>query len=321
MATAFDSLSLPEAVGAYLVVGFLIIVLGLTGFVSHLTRLCPLPIVFGMVAGVFLPISVNVVTGFSQQPVVSLVTVAGFVIVSAMPRYGRVLPPVLASLLFGGIVIGLTGRFSPTVIPPGIFALPVVVKPDFNWIGVAELAAPLVISVVVIQNMQGFAILRSVGHKPPVNAMTLMCGLGSIPMAFLGSVPTCVTGPAAGIIVGSAPVKRHFASAIVFGIILIVFGLAAPAMTWLAAGLPPTFIATVGGLALLPVLQQAFRATFSGPLALGGLVAFLVTVAGQPILNIGAPFWGLFFGILVAWLLEYKEMRAAISPTQGVSAS
>ena len=42
----------------------------------------------------------------------------------------------------------------------------------------------------------------------------------------------------------------------------------------------------------------------------GGLVAFLVIVAGLPVANIGGPFWGLVFGVGAraccsnAWILE-----------------
>ncbi|MEK9760854.1 MAG: benzoate transporter, partial [Candidatus Puniceispirillum sp.] len=35
-----------------------------------------------------------------------------------------------------------------------------------------------------------------------------------------------------------------------------------------------------------------------------GLIAFLVTFGGIPMLNIGAPFWGLVFGLLASLLLE-----------------
>ena len=32
--------------------------------------------------------------------------------------------------------------------------------------------------------------------------------------------------------------------------------------------------------------------------------AFLVTLAGVPVMNIGAPFWGLVFGVLASFLME-----------------
>jgi benzoate membrane transport protein len=44
--------------------------------------------------------------------------------------------------------------------------------------------------------------------------------------------------------------------------------------------------------------------SFRDRFALGALVAFLVTVADIPVLNIGAPFWGLVFGYAASRLLE-----------------
>jgi benzoate membrane transport protein len=73
---------------------------------------------------------------------------------------------------------------------------------------------------------------------------------------------------------------------------------------------PPAFIATLAGLAMLRVLQTAFAVSFQGRFTLGALVTFLVTVAGIPIFNIGAPFWALIAGSAVSLLLERADWRA-----------
>jgi benzoate membrane transport protein len=39
-------------------------------------------------------------------------------------------------------------------------------------------------------------------------------------------------------------------------------------------------------------------------------VTFLVTLANHPIYNVGAPFWGLVFGVLASWLLERADFAA-----------
>ena len=58
------------------------------------------------------------------------------------------------------------------------------------------------------------------------------------------------------------------------------------------------------------VLQAAFTVSFGGGFTLGALVSFLVTLNGQTLFNIGAPFWGLVFGFAVSWLLERKDFEA-----------
>jgi len=81
------------------------------------------------------------------------------------------------------------------------------------------------------------------------------------------------------------------------------FGALSPLFTRLLLEAPPAFIATMAGLAMLRVLQGAFSVAFEGRFALGALVTFLVTVAGIPILNIGAPFWALIAGTAVSLLI------------------
>ena len=49
-----------------------------------------------------------------------------------------------------------------------------------------ELVLPLAITVLVAQNAQGFAVLGGAGLKPPVNAVTTACGLGSLISATVG---------------------------------------------------------------------------------------------------------------------------------------
>ena len=95
------------------------------------------------------------------------------------------------------------------------------------------------------------------------------------------------------------------------GVYAMLFGLVAPLLTRLMLSTPPAFIATLAGLAMLRVLQSAFTVAFQTRFALGALVTFLVTVAGIPILNIGAPFWALIAGSLVSLVLERSDWRQA----------
>jgi benzoate membrane transport protein len=89
-----------------------------------------------------------------------------------------------------------------------------------------------------------------------------------------------------------------------------VFGLLAPLFVRLLLSTPPAFIAALGGLAMLRVLQTAFGVAFGGKFGLGALVTFLITVADVSIFNIGAAFWGLVLGFAASWLLERKDFQA-----------
>ena len=65
-----------------------------------------------------------------------------------------------------------------------------------------------------------------------------------------------------------------------------------------------------GGLALFEVLRSSFLTAFSGKLSIGAMTTFIITVADQPIANIGAPFWAIVFGLAVAYLFERPTMES-----------
>jgi benzoate membrane transport protein len=179
-----------------------------------------------------------------------------------------------------------------------------VYKPALSLRAMVELVVPLAITVLVVQNGQGITVLRSAAHTPPVDAITVACGAGAIVTAFLGAVPTCLTGPVNAIISSSGERTRHYTAGILVGLLALAFGIFAPVFTRLMLGTPKAFISALAGLAMLRVLQTAFTVSFRDRFALGALVTFLVTVADVPILNVGAPFWGLVFGYAASRLLE-----------------
>lgn len=187
---------------------------------------------------------------------------------------------------------------------------PVVQQPTWSAAAIVELVLPLAITVLVVQNGQGFAVLKAARHNPPVNAVTIACGVGAAVSTLVGAVSTCLTGPTNAIIVGSGERQRQYVAGIVVGLLAMVFGLLAPTFTRLLLIAPKSFIATLAGLAMLRVLQTAFVTAFANRFSLGALVAFLVTIADVPLLNVGAAFWGLVAGIVISVLLERADFTS-----------
>jgi benzoate membrane transport protein len=189
-------------------------------------------------------------------------------------------------------------------------ARPVVQAPVWSVRALVELVVPLAITVLVVQNGQGFAVLQAAGHRPPMNASTVVCGVGALLSATVGAVSTCLTGPTSALITSAGERRRHYTAAIFNGLLAVAFGLMAPAFTGLMLAAPKEYLMTLGGLAMLRVLQAAFVASFKDRFSLGALVSFLVTVADLSVLNIGAAFWGLVAGVAVSWLLERGDFAA-----------
>ena len=299
--------SMPELVGAYLVTGALILVLALTGLIRRVTAALPEPIIMAMVAGVFLPYGMRMIGAFDSSIWIAGSMVAGYLAVSVTPTLQRRFPPVLAALVAGSVAIIATGSFGPT----GDMALrivePIVFRPVFNLTAIIELVIPLTVTVVGIHNTQGFAIARNAGYQPPENMATLLCGSGTIVYGALGCVPTVVTAPANAILNVSGDPDWRYVGGIWFGIFILVFGIFAPTALQIGLALPAAFIATLAGLAMIPVLQSAFVSGFGGKFSLGALVTFLITVAGVSIFGIGAAFWGLVFGYAVSRIAERRD--------------
>ena len=299
---ALGHLAFAEVIGAFIATGVVMLALGVSGWWRRAMAIVPMPIVMAMVAGVFLRFGIGLVLAFRDGLAIAATMTAVWL---ALTVWKRRIPPLVAALVAGAVVIALQGSFRP---PPALFAFasPNLYVPAWSWTAMVELVVPLAITVLVVQNGQGIAVLTANGHRPPVNTITAACGAGSIVIGLFGSVSTCLTGPVNAILSASGERERQYTSAILVAALAMVFGLLAPFFTRLLLATPPAFIATLAGLAMLRVLQTAFTTSFGGAYSFGALVCFLVTVADVPIFNIGAAFWGLVFGLATSYLLERK---------------
>lgn len=300
-------LSFPQVVGAYYVTALLMLVLGATGWVKRMMELAPLPIVMGMVAGVFLRFGLDLVHAVFDDTAIAGAMVVVWLLLTALPQFGRRCPPIIGALLVGALAVIVLGRFDASSPLHLELVKPVIQQPAWSIAAIVELVVPLAITVLVVQNGQGFAVLKTAGHHPPVNAVTIACGFGAAITAIVGGISTCLTGPTNAILVSSGERQRQYIAGIVVGLLAILFGLLSPTFTRLLLNAPKSFIAALAGLAMLRVLQTAFVTAFATRFSLGALVAFLVTIADVPLFNVGAAFWGLVSGIVISVLLERAD--------------
>jgi len=306
---ALAHLAWPEVVGAFLGTGLLILALGLTGWVRRAMAAIPMPIVMAMVAGVFLSFGQGLVRASAADALIALPMVAVFLLLSWHRVLGRWVPPVLGALLVGVAAVLISGRFGAAGVGPWL-AAPVITAPQWSWQAMVELVVPLAITVLIVQNGQGVAVLRAAGHDAPVNTSAVACGAWTVLSSTAGAAPTCLTGPTNALLVASGRRERQYVAGVACGLLAMVFGLFAPLFTRVLLGMPASFIAVLGGLAMLRVLQNSFVAAFRGRFSFGALVTFLVTVSDLQLLNIGAAFWGLVAGLATSWLLERADFRA-----------
>ena len=306
LASALDHLTFEEVVGAYLVTAALVFAIGRSGLVEKMMNLIPKPIVMAMVAGIFLDFGLGIIHAFDDAFWIAASMCTAFILTTLLP-IGRLIPGILAALVTGAVVVVTTDSLQSAAPLTSFITTPLWITPSFTLSAMLELVIPLAITVLVVQNGQGFAVIRHAGHTPPMNAMTMACGLGSVPLALVGSVTMCVGGPANAILTASGKREYQYIGALTFGILAFVFGLFSSSATWLALQLPLAYIAVLGGLAVWKVLESAFVAAFSSKDIAGPLLTLLITVSDISIANIGAPFWALVFGGGLSGLLARAD--------------
>ena len=305
---ALQHLSFAEVIGAFYATSLLILVMGASGWVKRLMSALPMPIVMGMVAGVFLRFGLDLVRALHSDLAIAGPMVAAFLLLSANAALGRRIPPVIGALLVGAVVIAILGRVDTAALGAFGFAEALVQAPEWSIGALVELVVPLAITVLVVQNGQGVAVLKAAGHEAPVNMAAVVSGIGAAASAMVGAVSTCLTGPTNALLTSSGEHGRQYTAALTFGVFGVLFGLMAPTFTGLMLAAPREYIMVLGGLAMLRVLQGAFVASFGGgKFTLGTLISLLVTIADISIMNIGAAFWGLVAGFAVSWLMEKRD--------------
>jgi benzoate membrane transport protein len=105
---ALSHMGFDEVVGVYMTTAALLFILGATGLIRPLMARLPMPIAMGMVAGVFLPFGLHIISSFSALPLVAAVTVLAYAAFSWAPRISRQVPPLLGAIIAGLLVTTLT---------------------------------------------------------------------------------------------------------------------------------------------------------------------------------------------------------------------
>ena len=313
---ALGHLTWPEVIGAFFATGLLILLLGLTGWVRRMMNVIPMPIVMAMVAAVFLRFGTDLVRALGTDFAIAAPMIVVFFCLSALPLGARWIPPIIGALVIGAAAVAVSGQFGSIQSLGQWVAAPLLQAPQWSIQAMIELVIPLAITVLIVQNGQGIAVLRTAGHQAPVNAIAIACGVWSLLVAGVGGVSTCLTGPTKALLSASGERSRHYVAGICCGVFAMLFGLFAPLFTQLMLATPAAFIAVLAGLAMLRVLQSAFVTAFSSRFTLGALVTFIVTVSDITVLNIGAAFWGLIAGSLVSMLLEREDFAALRFPSE-----
>ncbi len=304
LVTVLAGYGLPEAVGAFLVSGLLVTLIGISGLFNSIMSLMPNEVIMGTLAGVLFKFGTEVFASLSGNPLLVGAMIAAYLVSF---RFVRRIPPALPALMAGLVVAGLSGRFDVGAVRFSV-SHPVLVAPSFDPGAIFSIAVPLTLLAVATQNAPGVGILWANGYRPPVNAITIFSGLGSVLTAPMVGNGLNIAAPMTAVCAGSEshldPNGRYMAT-VVQGLGFIAFGLAGATAISLIQALPSALVAGVAGLALLPVIFQSLRLSLGQPrhtLAAG--VALLVAASGLTILGISSAFWAIVAGVLLSHVLK-----------------
>src|SRR5207245_7592933 len=105
--------------------------LGLSGWVRRAMEAIPMPIVMGMVAGVFLRFGLDLVYAIRDDFWIAAPMAAAFLALGASQRLTRLVPPLIGALAVGAVMIGVLGKFAAA--PQAVaFAHPNLYAPTFS---------------------------------------------------------------------------------------------------------------------------------------------------------------------------------------------
>jgi benzoate membrane transport protein len=305
---ATPGLSMPTAVGAFVVAAGLIILTALIRPLGRLVERLPLPIASAMLAGVLLKIVVGPFESLATAPALIAPLIGLFLI-------ARVAAPSIAIILILMAGIGWAawlGLLQP--LPPLTFASLVWIPPAFDPAVAVGLGVPLYLVTMASQNLAGFAVLRASGYETvPAAPILGVTGTLSLLTAPLGAHTSNLAAISAAICTGKdchPDPARRWPAGVVYMLVYVVFAAIAPSMVAVFATLPPELVKSVAGLALASAMIGALAAAFgSSDDKFAPGLTFAVTASGVTVFGVGAAFWGLILGLLALVLARLSRRR------------
>jgi benzoate membrane transport protein len=299
---------LPEAVGAFVACGALIVLAGVTRLFERVMDRIPQAIAAALLAGVLARFGLDAVGAVQTAPLLVGVMALTFLLGRrAWPRYA------VPGVLLAGIVIAAAqGRMDTTGIVWAM-ARPMWTTPVFSVSALVGLALPLFIVTMASQNLPGVAAQRAAGYATPVSPSITATGAASVLLAPFGGYAFNLAAITAAICMGREahedPARRYLAS-VAAGLFYIALGLVGGAVVGLLGAFPRELVLAVAGLALLGTISGGLAAALKDEAhrdAAG--LTFLVTLSGVTLAGIGSAFWGVLAGS-VALMVQHYRSRA-----------
>lgn len=315
LAASTPGLSWPSALGAFLLSGLMMALLGLIPVLGRWAERIPSSIASAMLAGVLLPFCLQLFGLGAQDPaLVGLVVMVFLLARQWAPLYALLL------VLIAGLALTLL-RGDITALPPGAtFGVLSPLTPEFVPSAMLSLALPLFLVTLVSQNLPGLVVLRSAGYAPKPGLLLFSTGIASMIAAPFGAHAVNLAAITAAICTGDeayADRSRRWIVGILYAGFYLLLAIFASTLVRVFLALPPTVIMVLTGIALIPALTGAIdHMLVEKSERDAAIVTFLATGSGLSLFGLGAAFWGLLAGFVA---LAVKAMLARHTQKQQTS--
>jgi MFS superfamily sulfate permease-like transporter len=271
-------------------IGVVLLVLGLTGWITRLARLVPQSVLAGLQLGLGLALALVSLELMATAPAIAAATLVLLLALLLAPRYPAALIALAAAVALAR-VLDVPGMDLGTV-PSAAFSIPALpslaeMEDAFSLLVLPQLSLTFTNAVLLTALIAGDYFGERAAHVTPVR-LSITSGLANLLLTPLGALPMChgAGGLAAHYRFGA----RSGAAPLLLGLALLVFAL-------LPAGLSLAALAAIPAAGLGALLLMA-----SGELALTKRL-FDCKPSCWPVIAVTAgftvwtdPFWGLLAG-------------------------
>ncbi|MDO5667482.1 MAG: benzoate/H(+) symporter BenE family transporter [Alcaligenaceae bacterium] len=309
----FPTLTVAEMVGAHMLAGLIIVLIGLSGRFDKLMAWIPQGVAGGMLAGLLFQFGAAAFKTIGASPLLLILMLLVYLLGKRyFSRYS-----IVAVFAVGLIFVMMTGQVHTEEFNLQ-WVTPHLIMPEFSIFSLLSLTLPLVLVSLSGQYLPGMAILmvdgyRNVKSRPimlvtgGVSALVALTGAASI---VLGAISAAIaTGPDSH----PNPDKRYIAG-ISNGVFYIIGAFFTSAIVTLFAVFPAELVAILAGLALMSSINaNIILAVEDKENREAALLTFIATASGMSWLGLASAFWGIVIG-MVAALLFNPKLRAGIKP-------
>lgn len=308
-AAATAGITLPQAVGAFLVCGLLMLLAGMSGLFERLMSRIPVALASALLAGILAKFALMAFAGATDQ---SLLVITMFVIYLAgrrwWPRYA-----VLGVLVAGVGTAAASGLLNTHELQwAQAWASPVFVMPAWSWQAVIGMGLPLFIVTMASQAVPGVSAIRVAGYPAPVSPLMSWSGVTTLLLAPFGGYTFNLAAITAAIVLSPhahAEAGKRYTAALMSGVFYIAMGLLGGAVAGLLAAFPSALVMGVAGLALLGTIGHGLATALRDERHReAALITFLVTLSGVTLLGVGSAFWGLVAGTIALFVEHFRAV-------------